>query len=172
MNDDVPRGDWTIDETRDWLWVRIEDGAVCPVCEQFAKIYYRKINSTMTLALRTLYRFTQGGNFTQASKLPGDTHEMSQFLWWEMVEDEKRIREDGWRAGYYRIAKKGVDWLHERISVPEFARIYDARLLELMGDPYWLADAVKNPFNFRKLMEGPTWKNDEDNDGEDDGEDE
>ena len=153
MTDDVPDGDATLDEVRAWLWVRIEDGVRCPCCNQFAKIYYRHITGRVVRALVNLYN--RRGNWQRLPPLDPSRGEAARMSYWNLIEERPVVREDGGRAGWWRITEKGVEWLNERIFIQEYARVYDSELLALMGSPYWVRDAVKNKFDLRKLMEGP-----------------
>jgi hypothetical protein len=86
---------------------------------------------------------------------PSRGGEPAKLVYWEMIEEEPKVREDGGRAGWWRITGLGIEWLHSRVSVPTYARVYDGRLLSLTGDPFWVKDAVKERFDLRELMEGP-----------------
>jgi hypothetical protein len=46
----------TLAEAQDWLRERLPDGAKCPCCTQFAKVYRRKINSAMAWQLIEAWR--------------------------------------------------------------------------------------------------------------------
>lgn len=156
MTDAIPTDEWKLWEARNWLRDRVEDGASCPCCTQRAQVYKRKINSTMTRALISLYRAeeTNEYGFVHAPSLPGDTHEMSQLAWWDLIQEEKIQRPDGGRAGWWRMTETGSAWVRGAISVPTYARIYDSRVLALVGDPCWVKDALGTRFSYHDLMEG------------------
>lgn len=48
---------------RQWLRGQVDKGAPCPCCTQFAKVYRRKLNSSMARALIHLTRHTEPGEF-------------------------------------------------------------------------------------------------------------
>ena len=159
MTDAIPDEDWTLTEARAWLRDRVEDGSTCPLCTQFAKVYYRKINHGMVRGLVALYRQRDNGNSGYAhlptlglGQLGG---QMSRLTYWGLIQEERRERDDGGHAGWWRITEEGIDFLRGRTSVPEYARIYDGRLLGLTGDPCSVTDAIKGHFDLRELMEGP-----------------
>lgn len=148
-----PTGSRTLDDARGWLRERVDDGATCPCCGQFAKVYRRKINGTMARALITLYRHA-GRTYAHAPSLPGDTHEMSQLSWWGLVEDEGTLRDDGGRAGWWRVTDAGEAFVRDLSTVPKYARIYDHRCLNLVGDPVGIRDALGKRFRYDELMAG------------------
>lgn len=129
----------------------VDEGAHCPCCTQFAKVYKRSINSTMARCLITIWRAAPF-DFVHVPSLPGDTHEVSQLAWWGLVEEELKVRLDGGRAGWWRITEHGKRWLHGSATVPRYARIYDHRLLNLVGDPITAEDALGTKFDLRQLM--------------------
>ena len=42
---------------REWLRSQAKDGARCPCCRQYVKVYRRKLNSSMSRALMIMYRW-------------------------------------------------------------------------------------------------------------------
>ena len=45
----------SLGDAREWLRERVEHGARCPCCTQFAKVYERKLNSRMARQLITFW---------------------------------------------------------------------------------------------------------------------
>lgn len=146
-------GSATLEEAREWLRQRVGDGgAKCPCCTQFAKVYKRKVNSTMARTLITMYRHGARVTFAHGPSLPGDTHEVSQLVWWGLVEEERALREDGGRAGWWRLTPKGYAFLVGAITVPKYALIYDSRCLGLDGEQTSITEALGSRFNYSELM--------------------
>lgn len=153
--------DMTLGEARALLRQYVDDGYKCPCCTQMAKVYRRTLSATMARALITLYKYGGAGvGFVHAPSLPGDTHEISQLQWWELVQEERVRRPDDGRAGYWRCTPKGQGWLAGRLTVPKYARVYDGRCLSLVGDQISLRDALGKRFRYDELMEDvkfPDW---------------
>jgi hypothetical protein len=145
----------TLGEARVLLRELVEEGHACPCCTQFAKVYRRKINATMAATLLKLYRAAGGDTvFVHTPSLPGDTHEASQLEWWGLIEEEQRIRPDSGRAGWWRLTARGMSFALGGIDVPKYARIYDHRLLQLVGEPVSIHDCLGSRFNYAELMAG------------------
>lgn len=147
----------TLAEARAQLRLLIDEGHACPCCTQFAKVYRRKINSTMARTLIRIARAdsSQGfGTFIHTASLPGDTHEASQLSWWDLIEEERVRRPDGGRAGHWRLTNVGRLFVLARISVAKYAHIYDGRVLRMSGEPITIHQALGAKFNYHELMHG------------------
>ncbi len=144
----------TLAEARDMLRDLVREGHKCPLCTQMAKVYRRKINSTMARTLIKLYRAGGTTNFVHAASLPGDTHEASQLVWWGLVEEERVVRPDGGKAGRWRVTAEGERWVRAAGSVQCYALIYDGRVLGHEGHPYTIGEALGKKFNYFELMAG------------------
>ena len=147
----------TLGEARAMLRELVDEGHDCPCCGQLAKVYERKINSTMARALITLYTHGGADGFRHCPSLPGDTHEISQFAWWGLVTDKDARREDGGRAGYWRLTDKGTAFVTGALAVPKVARVYDHRCLGLAGPEVAITDCLGDRFDYRELM-GPLYE--------------
>lgn len=143
----------TIEAGKRWLLARVDHGDHCPLCGQMAKVYKRKINATMARTLITLWNVAER-DFAHGPSLPGDTHEISQLVWWGLVEEESRARPDGGQAGWWRITDAGISFVMGTASVPKYARIYDGRRLGHEGDPVDIKDALGTKFSYEDLMRG------------------
>lgn len=145
----------TLGEAKQWLRGNLMEGAPCPCCTQFAKVYRRRIHTTMARALIQLYRHgARGEDFIHAPSLPGDTHEISQAVWWGLIEEERVRREDGGRAGWWTLTKRGVDFVQDRARVPEYALVYDGSPIRTEGDLIGIRDALGKRFRYDDLMQG------------------
>jgi hypothetical protein len=156
----APTEDQTLGEAKDWLRERLHDGACCPLCTQFAKIYRRKINSGMARALIALYRASLAADDLDAThhlaSLARWTHEGAQLAWWGLIEqDPDERREDGGRSSWYRLTATGVWFVRDQIRLPKYVEIYDGlpRKLDL-SEQASIVDALGTKFDYRELMEG------------------
>lgn len=139
-------------------------GAKCPCCDQFAKIYQRPIGSASARALVLMY--LAGGHLApvhlptvlSAARSNGGPRssggDEAKMVYWGLIIDAGTVREDGGRAGWWRLTDAGVDWVRERSTVPKYAHIYDGRLLKLDGEPWSIRQALGTKFDLRDLMEG------------------
>jgi hypothetical protein len=155
--DVVPDLDATLGEVRDWLRARVEKGTHCPACEQFAKVYKRQIYAGMVRALVLMYREGDFGRrlYVHVPSIdPARGGDVAKLEFWGLIEEERGSRVDGGRAGYWRVTRRGEDWLQRKTTVPKYARIYDGRLLSLTGVAVTVDDALRDVFRLDDLMAG------------------
>lgn len=150
----------TLRDARNKLRELVDDGYACPCCTQFAKVYRRKVNSSMARGLIAAYHAhgREYGYLQDVRRVHGqtDNREESKLRYWGLMEEEADIRrDDGGRAGWWRVTERGETWALGTISIPKYARIYDGRLLNLVpGEQVTILDALGDRFNYRELMEG------------------
>lgn len=143
----------TLNQTRAFLREHMRgNGAICPSCEQAVKVYRRKLNSTLARALIQLYRHGGEHDFIHAPSLPGDTHEMSQASWWGLIFDEGQRREDGGRAGFWKLSERGVRFVLGQGRIEEHAVIYNGRCVALEGQAVSILDSLGARFDYAELM--------------------
>lgn len=148
------RGDSTLREMRAWLQEKLLAGesVKCPLCTQHAKVYRRTINSTQARALLLFFReagaeYAHGPTVTRSN-----SDELSKLRYWGLIEESLEKREDGGRAGWWRLTPEGILFAEGLIRVPKYARIYDGRLLGLEGEPVSIRDALGERFDYDLLM--------------------
>lgn len=142
----------SLQDAREWLALNLREGAICPCCQTVAKVYRRRVHKTIARALIQMYRHGAAHEFVHTPSLPGDTHEVSQASWWNLIQEEKISRADGGRAGWWKLTPTGVAFVENKIAVPEYALIYDSRLVKLEGDSKSIEDALGKNFNYFELM--------------------
>jgi len=157
---DRPDGSWTLQDARAWLREQRSDGVRCPCCNQFAKIYKRPINAGIASAMIRMYRVGKTNWIHKPTVLKGvgaAARDESIARYWGLIEEEIEVkRDDGGRAGWWRITPKGEQWILGQILVPKYAYIYDARLLEVDGPPTSIRTALGLKFDYEELM-GPAY---------------
>ena len=145
----------TLDEARAWLRARIDDGALCPCCTQMVKAYRRQINSRQARCLIAIYR-AAGTDWchipTVEAKLGLGGSETGRLRHWGLITELQARRDDGGRAGWWRITDRGERYVQGKLRVPRYARIFNARCLELYGEPVGILDALGTEFNYTELM--------------------
>lgn len=153
----TPDDTWTLEESRAWLRARVEKGAHCPLCSQFTKVYRRKINAAMARALILMWKEGDLGRrlYVHVPSIdPTRGGDVAKMEYWGLIEEERAVRTDGGRAGYWRLTRRGEDWILGKVRIPKYARVYDGRLLSLAGEPVSINDALGDWFKLDELMEG------------------
>lgn len=155
----------TLGEAKAWLREAVESrGAKCPCCRQFAKIYKRRITSSMAYALILVERyFRTTPDAAEWLHVPSMLTSMglngggdwAKLTHWDLLEEKPDIRDDDSpRAGYYKITPLGVEFVHNRVRVKKFVFIYSGERLSRTTDAtVSIEEALTTRFNYRDLME-------------------
>lgn len=159
----------SLDEATEWLRQRVKDGAECPCCTQFAKVYKRKLNSAMAYVLIIMvreYRLNGGAWMhvpsmlnrkglkpSVAASIRGD---WAKLAWWGLIEEEPKPEDDTQRrtSGSWRPTGAGITFANGRTNVPRHANFYAARLLSMGKEQTSIEEALGDKFDYQELMRG------------------
>lgn len=152
----------TLGSARRWLREQVKrDGAACPCCSQFAKVYRRGLSSPMALALITAWR-RHGYGPWHLPTLFGASGDVAKLKYWGFIEPATdELRDDGSpRNGWWQITEAGAGWVQGHDTVPRYAFVFDGRCLGLdTKDPdaqrWSVAQALGKKFNYAELMNDP-----------------
>lgn len=157
-------GEMSLRAAKDWLRDQVfEGGAQCPCCGQYAKVYKRQINAGMARSLILMYRAGQEveGGWVYVPRVAGSrSREEGKLAYWGLVEESDEPREDGGRAGWWRVTGLGKAFVRDRHRVQKYALVYDGRVLGFEGPQIGILDALKTRFRYDELMlgtEAVTW---------------
>lgn len=144
----------TLLEAIDRLRARVDDGDTCPCCGQFAKVYRRKIHAAMARDLIAAWRANGAEWFHVRTTLGHDGGDFAKLVHWELIAEFDAARDDGGRAGWWRVTELGERYVRGQVRVPKYARIYDGRALNLTGEDVGIRDALGTRFRYDDLMAG------------------
>lgn len=148
MDDTTP-----LAEVREYVRDGAEAGGVhCPACGQFAKVYRRKLNSGMAVALIDMWR--RGGKAScDWVRLPdslatGRGGDPAKLRYWGLIEA------DDDRNGRWRLTRQGLLFVHQRSILPKHAVVYNGHLLRLDDTDGWtdIRQALGSHFDYAELM--------------------
>lgn len=139
---------------RDWTRKHAEDGVACPVCTQRVQVYKRKLNSGMARSLIAMYAIGGTDWVHVPTAIGARSREEGKLAYWGLVEESLTPRDDGGRAGWWRVTTKGEAFVRMQLRVPSHARVYNGNVLGLMGTYVTIADALGTKFNYSELMAG------------------
>lgn len=137
-------------------------GIKCPCCTQLVKVYKRKLNRHMAVALAHIYVFYRDGRsewlhvptyLTERKANP--TNEVGLLRHWGLLEEatEKQRPDGAKHAGYYRITPLGHEFVRDVVAVPKYIYLFDETLLGRSDDEHIrFTEAVGATFNFAELM--------------------
>lgn len=147
--------DMTLRDARALLRELVEKGHDCPCCTQFSKVYRRKLNHTIASGVIQLYR-SAGMEYAHIPTVLGhQACEETKGWWWGLLEKQDGQRDDGSkRTGWWRVTELGRRFSLGQASIPQYARIYNSRVLGIEGDAITIHDALGEKFNYDDLMAG------------------
>jgi hypothetical protein len=145
----------TLEEARAWLRLRREEGAKCPCCKQLTRVYRRRLNSGMARALVLLYK-AGGTDWVHKPTILGGVgaaaRDESLLRYWGLLAEADARRQDGGRAGWWRVTLPGAEFVLGERLVPEYVVVYDSRALRTEGKMIDIQMALGNRFNLDDLL--------------------
>jgi hypothetical protein len=155
-----------LQELRDALFRKAAKGKAthCPLCDQYVKIYERKLNGSMAYGLIVLFKHQQTIPPEEWIHIPSlfadkkvcKANDGALLRHWGLIVGKPGVRDDGSkRVGYYRVTELGIRFVKREATVPERARLYNQVFLGLVGDPVTIDKALHTRFSYDDLM-GPS----------------
>lgn len=145
----------TLSAAQQWLLSRVKSGARCPCCNQYTKVYRRQINSGMARSLIAIYLHGPQGQWVHLpTQVGARSREEGKLRYWGLVEEQVEVqRDDGGRAGYWRITDAGRAWVTGQSTVAKYAAVYNNMVLQRYGDQVTISEALGSRFNYTELMQ-------------------
>lgn len=130
-------------------------GTKCPCCDGMAKVYKRRLNSTIARALIWIVR-KSGKEFAwvhvskDAPRWIVASNQWSLLLHWGLIEAPPG---DDAHLGMWRALPKGQDFVLERTTVPTHVLIYNNTFLGFTGPNFTIRDALGKRFLYSEIFE-------------------
>lgn len=158
----------TLHDTKQYLREHWDEGAECPACTQFVKIYRRKITSSMAYALILLYQYFENNpgqewvhmndylNSIEGLPFPVKSGDNAKLRYWDLLEEKPEMRDDkSDRAGYWKITELGRQFVQGEVTVKSHVKVFNSkRYGDLIGEEITVHDALGSRFNYSELMQG------------------
>jgi hypothetical protein len=143
----------TLAEAKEWIKEQARaNGAHCPACTQFVKVYRRKLNSGMARSLIKMWRAAGQEWQYIPETVGGRSREEGKLAAWGLIEDSRHRREDGGKAGVWRVTDLGAQFVRRAATVQKYALMFDARCLGLVGSQVSIVDVLGDRFSYDELM--------------------
>lgn len=144
---------------RQILWDAIKDKPNtkedCPTCGKAVCVRRRPMNAGQGRSMIRLYQLDPegAGEFFHIPTLVGSKdREEAKLRYWGLVEEENVVRQDGGRAGYWRLTQKGRRFVRGEIRVPRHVLVYNRRCLGLDDtETVDIHDVLGHPFDLREI---------------------
>lgn len=161
----------TIETVADWVktaapvdsyihfWKLMEEGEIvaCPCCLRRARIWKRKINTSMARALITLTIHTSHEEYVHLFQFLVDhkvQHSDAPLLrHWGLIKELEGKKEDGNpRNGHYAITEKGRVFVHNASNAAKHVLLYNNTVLGFTEEQITIREALGDKFNYDELM--------------------
>lgn len=152
----------TVAEAREKLQAELGEGARCPVCDQYAKIYKRALRGGLAVSLIRMFQFFKKNPGVEwLNDTPGylrsvganATNDVALLRHWGLIEQRPGERNDGsTRTGVFRLTHHGRAFVLGALKVARFAVLYNGKLVDLEGDLVGVQEALGVDFNYAELM--------------------
>lgn len=160
----------TLAEMRALVRAKRGEGVECPCCGQFAKVYRRKLASTMARSLVVVFwhqhehpeaEWVDLTALLLANSMIAANTNAALLKHWGLLEPKGGVREDGSkRVGLHRITDLGRRFVRAEVRVFKYVFLYDEELLGKSDGGYARAEfvtiqeALGDRFNYSELMAG------------------
>jgi len=154
MNDEAMK-DETLDEARARLFAHINEGMICPCCGQFAKRYKRAFNSGQAISLINIYKTGMRSNFewVYIPNLSAKSREEGKIAYWGLLQEKDEERDDGGRAGWWRVTPRGEHFVTNRLRIPKYVYVYNGECLGFDDtEMVTIRDCLGDDFDLGTLM--------------------
>ena len=130
-------------------------GAECPCCHQNAKVYRRPLNARQGRVLIAMHQQV-GSEWCHLPDIEAPLRlggsETAKARYWGLLVSREDEREDGGKAGTWKLTGKGVMFVLGTVLVPKYSLIYNKRCLGLQGESVSIHDVLGEKFSYRELM--------------------
>lgn len=160
----------TIGAAREWMQHAVVKGTECPLCEQRAQLYVRKLSGTMIAVLVSWYRHNreQGDtndwlhvtswlattNLSPSIKGGGDWAKMK---YWGFIEPQPNTDKEKSSNGFWRITPQGVEFILGLVKVQSYFLVFNDQPFAPVGDDVPMVgvhEALGVKFSFDELVNG------------------
>lgn len=153
--------DFDMDETLEGaqrrLFMNLNAGMHCPCCGQYAKRYKRAFNCGQAISLINIYKRGMRSQFEWVH-IPDvyaslKSREEGKIAYWGLLEEAQEKRDDGGRAGWWRVTPKGEDFIIRGLRIPKHVYVYNAECLGFDASAMvTIRDCLREKFDLDDLM--------------------
>lgn len=129
-------------------------GCVCPACGRFAKVYRRRLNSTVAKQLIHLYRSGGDKDFIHSKHFVNGTGvgDLTKAKYFGLLESAPNDNQSKKTSGLWRLTEDGVDFVRGDITIPQYVMIYNDEVLGFSENDVFIKDSLGDKFDYQQLM--------------------
>ena len=145
----------TLEEARNKFEEGLPEGAICPCCDRYSKIYVRTITSAMArglieLAIHRKHEWTHLADyFKSRQQLPSSISsggDMARLRSWGLLiksQDEK---------GLFRLTRKGMQFAFGKVVVTKNLHFHNNENIGGSEEQIHISESLRNHFDYDELM--------------------
>lgn len=144
-----------IEHLRAELQAELRGGTTCPVCDQHAQEYRRKLNAGMAHALVVMYAKCGLDFFYKPDVLRGvgaSARDESLLRYWRLIAERHGKGSEG-HVGWWRVTEKGEAFVRGRITVPKYVTVYNGIHTGFEGEQVSITECLGSRFSLRELLD-------------------
>jgi hypothetical protein len=151
----------SIEAEKKRLRSEFEKGTTCKCCGQTVKLYKRKLNSSMAYGLIIIYKIHQSIGFDKAVKMnrevaklkiPSSNIEYAKLSHWGLIEEQESDSTKKNKSGYWKITKRGIDFVINGTSIPKYVFIYNGKTQGRSDETVLISESLGDKFDYKELM--------------------
>ena len=141
----------------DRLRSKLDEGTICPCCDQYAKRYKRKLNSSIAAALCWMWNHNRDAWINVPAQAPAwilKAREYPKLAWWGLIEEKPRKPgSKGRTSGVWRVTSLGSEFVRSCVGVPRYAFVYNGTVEDFStAAPVYIRAALGDAFDYAGLM--------------------
>ena len=150
--------DETIGAARMRLARDMEDGVLtnCPTCGCLAHVAKRSIHTSQAVGLILIARAGGDEEYVDTARITHSNSRMdvAKSKWWDLIVELGEPRDDGGRAGWWKLTPLGRAFVFRETTVTKYAHVFDNDVQWRSGPPVSIVDCLHNRFDWWELMHG------------------
>lgn len=150
-----------LSEARAATLAAIDKGTTCPCCDQYVRLYKRKLNANMAEFLCSLVRNYQVKHLIadydedvwihfKECKFTGLDY--AYLALWGLMETKANLDPAKKGSGLWRPTQKGIDFARGKVSVPSHVHIYNNVVMGWSDTTVSIREAFDRYFDYAELM--------------------
>jgi hypothetical protein len=145
-------------EAKSYVRDNVHDGVRCPCCEQYAKVYRRKLNSNMgrfliSLIQRSDVSVNDGWVHYSQCKFRGRDYSYLDVSYFDLASQRPNDDTGKRSSGFWRPTRRGVNFANNNLAVPKYIHVYNGSLLDFSPDLVNIVTCLGSDFSYEELME-------------------
>lgn len=141
-----------LEEARRNTMSKSQEGIECPCCDQFVKVYKRKLNTNMALYLIRLYNLGDGVFHISEIKDANRGGDFSKMRFYGFIEEQINESTSKRTSGMWKITEEGRSFVLKESKVHSHFKMYNGNLLGFVGDRIDIDEALGQKFDYTELM--------------------